>query len=542
MVRKILHSLIALAALLFAGCGDYGKVEQGRTVAFDKDKNTVTFIKDAGIEDNNPHYTVLPALVFILPIDPAERGQDPKPGLRMKIDTDKKIITMYNPNTKAFEDIPFEITANHKGVDVDQKHPLVFDERTNKAISFPKVEEASRTVQIYSRRQKMLTTIKLAEADFKRYTEKDWDAGDETDSRLAGSMMSKVSVPWTDHRQITEQELGGQQVLLAKIPLTHVPWMLVVAEDPSEHLSLIVRTLAMAIGVILLALMAISFGTWLTSRFIIRRLMEADKEKAAYDASLLQSSKMAAIGWVKDLLEDENPRNMLNHEELQKAAGKIEQNVDRASNITHRLLGFARRVDPVSESLPLNPVVEQAIAFLQNEANHRGIALKRRFSGEDVYVATDVGQLQQDNGPGVPPERLEKIFDPFFTTKSPGEGTGLGLSICYSIMEGLGGRDMGFASAKTYDLEVWLPGQNAYREISSCSNCEDFQARRMNLRFKPAEGGKPVFAHTLNGSGLAVGRTLVALLENGQQQDGSVLLPPALVSYMGGVERITPAC
>lgn len=101
--------------------------------------------------------------------------------------------------------------------------------------------------------------------------------------------------------------------------------------------------------------------------------------------------------------------------------------------------------------------------------------------------------------------------------------------------------DMGFASAKTYDLEVWLPGQNKYREISSCSNCEDFQARRAGLRFKPEGGGKPAFIHTLNGSGLAVGRTLVAILENGQQEDGGIVLPTALRPYMGGVERITTA-
>ncbi len=98
--------------------------------------------------------------------------------------------------------------------------------------------------------------------------------------------------------------------------------------------------------------------------------------------------------------------------------------------------------------------------------------------------------------------------------------------------------DMGFGSTKTYDLEVWLPGQNAYREISSCSNCGDFQARRADIRFRPKAGGKPQFAHTLNGSGLAVGRTLVALLENGQQADGSVVLPDVLVPYMGGVKII----
>ena len=111
------------------------------------------------------------------------------------------------------------------------------------------------------------------------------------------------------------------------------------------------------------------------------------------------------------------------------------------------------------------------------------------------------------------------------------------LKIPYRVVELCTG-DMGFSSAKTYDLEVWLPGQNAYREISSCSNCEDFQARRANIRYRKERKGRPMFVHTLNGSGLAVGRTLVAVLENYQQKDGSVLVPEALRPYMGGLERI----
>jgi seryl-tRNA synthetase len=99
--------------------------------------------------------------------------------------------------------------------------------------------------------------------------------------------------------------------------------------------------------------------------------------------------------------------------------------------------------------------------------------------------------------------------------------------------------DMGFGAAKTYDLEVWLPAQNTYREISSLSNCEAFQARRMQARFRNA-AGKPELVHTLNGSGLAVGRTLVAVLENYQQADGSVVVPEALRPYMGGLERLVP--
>ncbi len=99
--------------------------------------------------------------------------------------------------------------------------------------------------------------------------------------------------------------------------------------------------------------------------------------------------------------------------------------------------------------------------------------------------------------------------------------------------------DMGFSSAKTYDIEVWVPSENTYREISSCSNFQDFQARRASIRYRQSGGGKPRLVHTLNGSGLAVGRTVVAILENFQEPDGTVTVPGALVPYMGGVERIT---
>jgi seryl-tRNA synthetase len=113
------------------------------------------------------------------------------------------------------------------------------------------------------------------------------------------------------------------------------------------------------------------------------------------------------------------------------------------------------------------------------------------------------------------------------------------LGLPYRVMALCTG-DMGFTAAKTYDLEVWLPAQNTYREISSLSNCEAFQARRMQARFRNAQG-KPELLHTLNGSGLAVGRTLVAVLENYQQADGSVVIPEVLRPYMGGLERLAQA-
>ncbi len=112
------------------------------------------------------------------------------------------------------------------------------------------------------------------------------------------------------------------------------------------------------------------------------------------------------------------------------------------------------------------------------------------------------------------------------------------LGLRYQVMALCAG-DMGFSAAKTYDLEVWLPGQQKYREISSCSNFEDYQARRLQARWRNPETGKPELLHTLNGSGLAVGRTLVAILENYQEQDGSISIPPALRPYMGGLERIS---
>jgi Signal transduction histidine kinase regulating C4-dicarboxylate transport system len=320
----------------------------------------------------------------------------------------------------------------------------------------------------------------------------------QTESMLAGKIMDTVDVIWPRQGPgISEESLNGRDMLLAKVPLAHAPWMLVVAEDPNEHLSLLYKTRTMAVLVVLLGLAALCVGTWLTTRLIIKRLIDADRQKAAYDASLLQSSKMASLGklaagiaheinnplmlirehagWIRDLLEDEKPENIEHYADMQNAAIKVEQNVDRAKDITHRLLGFARRIDPASERLPLNPIVDQAIAFLHNEAGFRGIRIERAFSNKDVRVSTDVGQLQQvilnildnaidavgrdgivlvstklsengqacvivrDNGDGIPADRIDKIFDPFFTTKKVGEGTGLGLSICYSIMESLGG-------------------------------------------------------------------------------------------------------
>jgi seryl-tRNA synthetase len=137
--------------------------------------------------------------------------------------------------------------------------------------------------------------------------------------------------------------------------------------------------------------------------------------------------------------------------------------------------------------------------------------------------------------------RPEESYAEMETLTVAAEAVLQGLKLPYRVMALCTG-DLGFSAAKTYDLEVWLPGQQHFREISSCSNFESFQARRANIRYRPAGGkgeNKTSFVHTLNGSGLAVGRTLVAILENYQQVDGSVLIPNALRPYLGGLDRIT---
>ena len=151
----------------------------------------------------------------------------------------------------------------------------------------------------------------------------------------------------------------------------------------------------------------------------------------------------------------------------------------------------------------------------------RGMIRQHQFSKVELVSVTtpETSLAEHERMTGCAEEVLKRLGLPFRT-----------MLLCTG--------DMGFASQKTYDIEVWLPGQNAYREISSCSVCGDFQARRMDARYRPKDGGKPVFVHTLNGSGLAVGRTLVAVLENYQQADGSVIIPEALQPYMGGLKKI----
>ena len=197
---------------------------------------------------------------------------------------------------------------------------------------------------------------------------------------------------------------------------------------------------------------------------------------------------------------------------------------------------------PTSE-VPLTNTVREQILEVD--------VLPLRLTSHSLCFRSEAGSYGRDTRGLIRQHQFEKvemvqIVHPARSMQALDEMTGHAeailakLGLAYRVVELCGG-DIGFAAARTYDLEVWLPAQNTYREISSCSNCTDFQARRMQARFRNPDTGKPELVHTLNGSGLAVGRTLLAVMENYQQADGSIAVPECLQPYMGGKQRVLPA-
>ncbi len=203
---------------------------------------------------------------------------------------------------------------------------------------------------------------------------------------------------------------------------------------------------------------------------------------------------------------------------------------------------------PGERDLYLIPTAEVPVTNLVRDEIIDAGNLPLRFTSHTPCFRSEAGSHGRDTRGLVRQHQFEKVemvqmVKPSESTQALEELTGhaeeilKGLELPYRKVILCGG-DLGFSATKTYDLEVWLPGQDKYREISSCSNMGDFQARRMQARWRNPETGKPELLHTLNGSGLAVGRTLLAILENYQQEDGSVEVPAVLVPYMGGVTRL----
>ena len=201
--------------------------------------------------------------------------------------------------------------------------------------------------------------------------------------------------------------------------------------------------------------------------------------------------------------------------------------------------------------LYLIPTAEVPLTALHADETLAEATLPRRYTAFTPCYRREAGTYGKDMKGMIRQHQFDKVelvkvttpaqsYDELESMVVEAEEVLKRLEIPYRVVLHSAG-DASFTAAKSYDIEVWLPGQGKYREISSCSNCEAFQARRLDLKFRPAGGGKTEFCHTLNGSGLAVGRTLIAVLENYQEADGSVTVPPVLRPYMGGLERLDRA-
>lgn len=326
----------------------------------------------------------------------------------------------------------------------------------------------------------------------------------QTAPRFSGTLFGQPQTPdfsKTNGTMVEEMVLDGDRSFFAATEISNTKWILVVKEDPQEQLTPLLKARYIALILFLGGISVIVLGTLLTTRSMMKELIRVDKEKALSEDMVIQSSKMAALGkmaagiaheinnplavigekagWMKDLLAEEDVARSEKFKEFEEAVRKIEAHVDRARKVTHRLLGFARRMEPILEQVDVNKTLNDTIDFLENESRYRNINIHVDPQPGLPRILSDSSQLQQvflnimnnaidaigkggeirietahfsknheimiritDNGPGIPKENIDKIFDPFFTTKKVGEGTGLGLSIVYSIIEKLGGRIM----------------------------------------------------------------------------------------------------
>jgi two-component system NtrC family sensor kinase len=341
----------------------------------------------------------------------------------------------------------------------------------------------------------------------------------QTTPRFGGKVMEPPKAPdfaAATGTTVEEMDFRAETFLYATSIVKLKKWVLVIREAPTEQLTPLLQARFLAALIALGGLLLIIIGAYFTTRAMMQELQRMDRKKAASDEMAIQSSKMAALGkmaagiaheinnplavisekagWMKDLLGMEDVSGSENFQELLDAVNKIEYHVVRAKTVTHRLLGFARRMEPMVEGVNINEILDESIDFLKNEARYRNIEIQANYAPDLPLTTSDQAQLQQvflniinngidaigkegqiiintrttknneisieinDNGPGIPKEVLQKIFDPFFTTKEVGKGTGLGLSISYSIIEKLGGRIMvASEEGKGTTFTIYLP-------------------------------------------------------------------------------------
>ena len=347
----------------------------------------------------------------------------------------------------------------------------------------------------------------------------------QTSSRFGGKILSKAE--HLDNFHSTDTEIRtwdekGSKLVAGITHLTLTDWRLVVVESPGEELSPLLRAQYVVYILFIVCAVMIFAGTYLTVASVVSKLKASDKERAVMDAAVMQSSKMASLGkmaagvaheinnplsiiresagWIRDLINDGELDGYEAIGDLVEATNDIDRHVERARTVTHRMLGFARRMEPVHENVDLNMLAKQTIAFLENEIKHRNIDIVCDFKQNLPLITTDSDQVQQiilnllenaidavgkegvitlvtrvegpfvamdvrDSGMGIPADQLSKVFDPFFTTKAAGEGTGLGLSIIYSTLNKLGGTitvhsEQGQGATFTFFLPLsgYIPG------------------------------------------------------------------------------------
>ena len=236
-------------------------------------------------------------------------------------------------------------------------------------------------------------------------------------------------------------------------------------------------------------------------------------------------------------------------EGLKETLGELETTAEKGGNLAEKIAGLPKADSFEIDHFWLIPTAEVPLTNLVREQILDEAALPLRMTAGTACFRAEAGAAGRDTRGMIRQHQFSKVEMVSITTPENSQDEHERMTRCAEeVLKRLGlayrvvalcTGDMGFASQKTYDIEVWLPGQDRYREISSCSVCGDFQARRMNARYRPADGKGTRFVHTLNGSGVAVGRALVAVLENYQNEDGSVTVPEALKPYMGGLERIS---
>jgi len=321
----------------------------------------------------------------------------------------------------------------------------------------------------------------------------------QTQPRFSGQLLGKPTSPDFSSSVGSTVEfvnLKNEENIYATAQIKNPKWVLVIREDVQEEMAPLFKAqLIMIFGILLVVI-----GTVVTTRTMTRRLEKMELEKAKSEDLMVQSSKMAALGkmaagiaheinnplqiigdqagWMKDLLDSEDMKTNDNYQEFEQCIKKIERQVNRSREITHRLLRFGRRMETTQDMVDVNNLLSETITFLENEAHYRDITIQTQYDTGLPEITTDSNQLQQvflniidnaidavgqsgkifvktaqpsnsskeilvtvqDNGPGMPKEVLARIFDPFFTTKRADEGTGLGLSISYSIIEKLRGK------------------------------------------------------------------------------------------------------